>query len=58
MFAVCPFCGQVGCPIGAGNAGIVGGFFALLLQDWKSLIRYLSAKFFRRTNKLKKSETM
>jgi len=38
MFAVCPFCGQSGCPVGAGTAGIVGGFFAILSQNWKALL--------------------
>jgi len=37
MFAVCPFCGRVGCPVGAGSAGLVGGFFALCMQVWKTL---------------------
>ena len=30
--AACPFCGQVGCPIGVGSAGIVAGFFAIDFQ--------------------------
>ncbi|MEW5949843.1 MAG: hypothetical protein AB1711_10605 [Thermodesulfobacteriota bacterium] len=37
MFAVCPFCGRVGCPVGAGSVGLVGGFFALCMQVWKTL---------------------
>jgi len=37
MFAVCPFCGRVGCPVGAGSAGFIGGFFALCMQVWKTL---------------------
>jgi hypothetical protein len=47
--SVCPFCGQFGCPVGAGSAGVVGGFFALvigkgriilnLVTRWFSLIR-------------------
>lgn len=32
MFAVCPFCGQMGCPVGAGSAGFVGGMLALLMR--------------------------
>lgn len=32
MFAVCPFCGQAGCAVGAGSAGVIGGFFAFLVQ--------------------------
>ncbi|MEW6328109.1 MAG: hypothetical protein AB1487_11050 [Thermodesulfobacteriota bacterium] len=39
MFAVCPFCGRVGCPVGAGSAGLVGGFFALCIQVWETLKR-------------------
>ncbi len=46
MFAVCPFCGQQGCPVGAGSAGIVGGFFALLIQNGKSFLRLITHKFF------------
>jgi hypothetical protein len=30
MFAVCPFCGRPGCPVGAGVAGVVGAAFTLL----------------------------
>ena len=33
MFSVCPFCGQSGCPVGAGAAGIFGGFFALIMKS-------------------------
>lgn len=39
-FSVCPFCGQAGCPVGAGIAGSVGAFFALCATDWKRLFRY------------------
>jgi len=46
-FAVCPFCGQLGCPIGMGSAGFVGGFFALLMQDWKTMVGFLRARFSR-----------
>lgn len=28
--SVCPFCGQAGCPVGVGAAGIMGGFFAAI----------------------------
>lgn len=35
--AACPFCGQVGCPVGVGSAGIVAGFFAILVQSWNAL---------------------
>jgi arsenate reductase len=37
--SVCPFCGAPGCPVGAGAAGLVGGFFALAWQYGKSFIR-------------------
>jgi hypothetical protein len=49
MFATCPCCGQVGCPVGAGSAGLVGGFLALCNQNWKRLIKFVYAKMFRRT---------
>ena len=39
MFAVYPFCGRVGCPVGAGSASLVGGVFALCMQVWKTLNR-------------------
>jgi len=44
MFSVCPFCGRQGCPLGAGAAGLVGGFFTLfasLLQNWRNFIKKL-----------------
>ncbi len=41
MFAVCPFCGQAGCPVGAGGAGLVGAFFALCAQNWRALIHFV-----------------
>ena len=44
MFAVCPFCGQQGCPIGIASAGTVGAFFALCFQDWKRLFVYIKQK--------------
>lgn len=44
-FSVCPFCGQQGCPVGLASAGSVGAFFALCLQDWKLLFRFLKQKF-------------
>ena len=46
--AVCPFCGQPGCPVGAGTAGLVGGFFALLLQDWRGAFKFLYHGLFRK----------
>ena len=48
MFAVCPFCGQVGCPAGGGSVGLVGGLFALLMQSWKGIVRTISNRLFRR----------
>ena len=33
--SVCPFCGQVGCPVGMAGAGLVGGFFALVIGQGK-----------------------
>ncbi len=44
MFAVCPFCGQQGCPVGIASAGTVGAFFALCFQDWKRLFLYIKQK--------------
>ena len=44
MFAVCPFCGQQGCPVGMASAGTVGAFFALCFQDWKRLFVYIKQK--------------
>lgn len=44
MFAVCPFCGQVGCPVGAGSAGVIGGFFALIVQNMKNLLDFVQHK--------------
>jgi hypothetical protein len=44
MFAVCPFCGQSGCPVGAGSAGIVGAFMALCTQKWKTLLSLFRKK--------------
>jgi len=32
-FAVCPICGQQGCPVGLASAGTVGAFFSLCIQD-------------------------
>jgi len=44
MFSVCPFCGQPSCPVGLASAGAVGAFFALCIQDWKILFRFLGNK--------------
>jgi hypothetical protein len=37
--SVCPFCGTPGCPVGAGAAGLVGGFFALAWQYGAGIFR-------------------
>jgi hypothetical protein len=47
LFAACPCCGQVGCPVGAGTAGLVGGFFTLCKQNWKGFIKLIHSKLFR-----------
>ncbi len=47
MFAVCPFCGQAGCPAGLASAGTVGAFFALCVQDWKRFFRFLRNRMSR-----------
>jgi hypothetical protein len=44
-FAVCPFCGQSGCPVGAGSSGLIGGFLALCMQNWKAIIGAIHHKF-------------
>jgi len=50
MFSVCPFCGRQGCPVGAGSAGLVGGVSALLMQNWKTLFKKLSAGLRKKKN--------
>ncbi|MGQ9688965.1 MAG: hypothetical protein ACUVXF_09295 [Desulfobaccales bacterium] len=35
--SVCPFCGTTGCPVGAGGAAVVGGFFAALWQYGRTM---------------------
>jgi hypothetical protein len=44
IFAVCPFCGQMGCPVGAGSAGVIGGFFALIVQNMKNVLNFVQHK--------------
>ncbi|OQX95604.1 hypothetical protein B6I21_04540 [candidate division KSB1 bacterium 4572_119] len=44
MFAVCPFCGQAGCVVGAGSAGVVGGFFALIMQYGKTALSFFKSR--------------
>lgn len=49
MFAVCPFCGQAGCPVGAGSAGFIGIFFAIFFQfirNWKASLNYIYSRIF------------
>ena len=41
MSAVCPCCGQVGCPVGASGAGLVGGVMAVGIQNWKKVFKTL-----------------
>jgi hypothetical protein len=43
--SVCPCCGRVGCPVGGASAGIVGGFFALVLEHGKALWTRFSRLF-------------
>ena len=43
--SVCPFCGRVGCPVGGVSAGIVGAFFALVVEKGKSLLSHLAGLF-------------
>lgn len=47
-FAVCPFCGQQGCPVGIASAGTIGAFFALCIQDWKRFFAFLRQKLNRK----------
>jgi hypothetical protein len=46
-FAVCPFCGQQGCPVGIASAGTIGAFFALCIQDGKLFFAFLRQKLNR-----------
>jgi len=50
--SVCPFCGQQGCPVGAGAAGFLGGFFALLVQDWKGAFKFIRHILFKGKGKV------
>jgi hypothetical protein len=43
--SVCPFCGQFGCPVGAASAGIVGGFFALVIGKGKVILHLVTRWF-------------
>ncbi len=44
MFAVCPFCGRQGCPVGMASAGTIGAFLSLCIQDWKRLFIFIKRK--------------
>ncbi|MFZ5452971.1 MAG: hypothetical protein ACOZF2_14025 [Thermodesulfobacteriota bacterium] len=43
--SVCPFCGQLGCPVGGAGAGVVGGFFAVILEKGKVFLNYVIKAF-------------
>jgi hypothetical protein len=43
--SVCPFCGQLGCPVGGASAGIVGGFFALIIGNGKVFLDHVMRWF-------------
>jgi len=47
-FAVCPFCGRQGCPVGLASAGTAGAFFALCIQDWRRLFALIKHTVTRR----------
>jgi hypothetical protein len=54
--SACPFCGQLGCPVGAAGAGIVGGFLALVINRGKVFINHLTRAFFLISQKLKPNQ--
>jgi hypothetical protein len=56
MFSVCPFCGQAGCPVGAGTAGVFGGLFAFLIKG-KSFLLAVFSRFNRKTGNNYKTST-
>ncbi len=43
--SVCPFCGQVGCPVGGASAGLVGGLFALVIGKGKVIMARITQGF-------------
>ena len=45
--AACPFCGNMGCPVGLGSTGAVGAFLALFMQNWKNLFHSIWVKMTR-----------
>lgn len=55
--SVCPFCGQAGCPVGLAGAGVVGGFFALVVGKGKTFSIYLKRALSRIGSKLKIKST-
>jgi hypothetical protein len=48
MFAVYPFYGKQGCPVGLASAGTIGAFFSLCVQDWKSFFTFMKHKLTKR----------
>ena len=44
MTAACPCCGQIGCPVGASGAGVVGGILALVMQNGSTLMNRIKRK--------------
>jgi hypothetical protein len=47
-FAVCPFCGQQGCPVGLASAGTIGLFLALCVQDWKRFFAFIKQNLMKK----------
>ena len=47
MFGACPFCGQAGCPVGLGSASLVGGFFALFMQNWRAFVKFIFGRLLK-----------
>ncbi|WP_321492545.1 hypothetical protein [uncultured Desulfobacter sp.] len=44
VFAVCPFCGRQGCPVGMASAGTIGTFLSLCIQDWKRFFIFIKRR--------------
>lgn len=57
IFSVCPFCGQPGCPVGAGTAGLFGVFFASIMKGKTFLSALLSMFSRKRANKKMNNHT-
>jgi len=52
--SICPFCGTPGCPVGAGAAGIMGGFFAALWtygRAWLDRLKELIGRLGNRSDR-------